>query len=95
MTLFRNYRIWPGPIVLILTLYQLYGFFLAFFIKQIFWVPHRFRHGIYVAAGWGNYGELRTPSTLPIQLPTTYTTLSHRRDAYNYVQYTVSWSKGY
>jgi predicted permease len=60
LTLLPNYRIWTGPIVLILTLYQFYGFLLAFFIKQVFWVPHRFRHGIYVAAGWGNYGELRT-----------------------------------
>ena len=48
-----------GPIILILAVYQLYGFCLAFFIKQLFWVPHRFRHGIYVAAGWGNYGEIR------------------------------------
>ena len=90
----HNYRIWLGPIVLILSIYQLYGFLLAFLIKQIFWVPHRFRHGIYVAAGWGNYGELRTPSALPIQLPTTYITLSHRCVAYNHVQCTVSRSEG-
>ena len=89
----RNYCISPGPIILILTLYQFYGFFLAFFIKQIFWVPHRFRYGIYVAAGWGNYGELRVLPSLLIQLSTTYTIFSHRRDAYNHVQCTVSRSE--
>lgn len=48
-----------GPIVLVVTLYQLYGLILAFSIKQLFWVPHRFRYGIYMAAGWGNYGDVR------------------------------------
>lgn len=95
MTHIRNYWNLPGPIVLILTLYQLYGFFLAFFIKQFFWVPHRFRFGIYVAAGWGNYGELRTSPSPPVHLPAIYTTLSHRCDAYNHVQYSVSRSEGY
>lgn len=51
-----------GPILLALTLYQLYGLLLGFIIKQLFWVPHRFRYGIYVAAGWGNYGDVRQSS---------------------------------
>lgn len=60
-----------GPIILILAVYQMYGFFLAFFIKQVFWVPHRFRYGIYVAAGWGNFGDIRM-SIVP-----AYETLNH------------------
>ena len=28
-------------------------------VKQFFWVPHRFRHGILVAGGWGNTGDIR------------------------------------
>ena len=52
-----------GPIVLILTLYQLYGLILGFAIKRLFWLPHRFRYGIYVAAGWGNYGDIRQSHT--------------------------------
>lgn len=48
-----------GPIVLALTLYQLYGLLLGFIIKQLFWLPHRFRHGIYVASVWGNYADVR------------------------------------
>lgn len=94
-SILRRYCILPGPIILILTLYQLYGFCLAFLIKQIFWVPHRFRHGIYVAAGWGNYGELRTSAPLPIQPSTSDTSLSYRCDAYNHVRYTVSRSEGH
>ena len=46
-----------------MALYQLYGFILGFAIKQLFWLPHRFRYGIYVAAGWGNYGDVRQSNT--------------------------------
>ena len=58
-------------------------------------MPHRFRYGIYAAAGWGNYGELRVSFSLSIHLPATYATLSHRYDAYNHVRGTVSRSEGY
>lgn len=37
------------------------GLLLAWIVKQFFWVPHRFRYGILVAGGWGNYGDIRTP----------------------------------
>jgi hypothetical protein len=53
----------PGPIVLVLVCYQLYGLALGFIIKQLFWLPHRFRYGIYMAAGWGNYGDVRKSNT--------------------------------
>ena len=43
--------------------YQLYGLILGFVIKQLFWLPHRFRYGIYMAAGWGNYGDVRQSNT--------------------------------
>jgi len=44
-------------------LHQLYGLALGLVIKQLLWLPHRFRYGIYMAAGWGNYGDVRQSNT--------------------------------
>ncbi|KZT24321.1 auxin efflux carrier [Neolentinus lepideus HHB14362 ss-1] len=49
-----------GPLVLVAMLYEVVGIVMAWIIKQFFWVPHRFRHGIIVAGGWGNYGDIPT-----------------------------------
>jgi auxin efflux carrier family protein len=67
-----------GPIVVVLTLYQLYGLIFGFIIKQLFWLPHRFRYGIYVAAGWGNYGDIRQ-SNFCVIVYSAYLSLSQRR----------------
>ncbi len=48
-----------GPLVVIGAIYQALGIIIAWGIKQCFWVPHRFRYGILVAGGWGNFGDLR------------------------------------
>ena len=48
-----------GPLVLVAVLYEIVGIFIAWCVKQIFWVPHRFRYGILVAGGWGNVGDIR------------------------------------
>jgi hypothetical protein len=48
-----------GPLVLVAVLYEVIGIMMAWIIKQIFWVPHRFRFGILIAGGWGNYGDIR------------------------------------
>ena len=50
-----------GPLALVAILYEILGIIIAWIVKQIFWVPHRFRHGILVAGGWGNVGDLREP----------------------------------
>jgi predicted permease len=52
-------RLFPGPLVLIALIYMLIGITLSWIIKQLFWVPHRFRHGILVAGGWANIGDIR------------------------------------
>jgi predicted permease len=49
----------PGPLVLVAVLYEIIGILMALLIRQVFWVPHRFRHGILVAGGWGNVGDIR------------------------------------
>ncbi|TFK48082.1 auxin efflux carrier [Heliocybe sulcata] len=49
-----------GPLVFVAILYEVIGIVMAWIIKQFFWVPHRFRHGIIVAGGWANYGDIPT-----------------------------------
>ncbi len=48
-----------GPLVLVAVLYEAIGIVIAWIIKQVYWTPHRFRYGILVAGGWGNYGDIR------------------------------------
>lgn len=48
-----------GPLVLVAVVYELLGVAIAWFVKQVCWVPHRFRYGIIVAGGCGNYGDVR------------------------------------
>ena len=45
--------------MLVAMLYEIFGVIIAWIVKQFFWVPHRFRHGILVAGCWGNVGDLR------------------------------------
>ncbi|KAK7688364.1 hypothetical protein QCA50_008736 [Cerrena zonata] len=55
-----------GPLVLVAAIYQILGLLFAFVIKKFCWLPHRFRHGIYVAGGWGNYGDIPTSVVMSI-----------------------------
>lgn len=59
----------PGPLVLVAVLYEIIGVAVAWTVKQLFWVPHRFRYGILVAGGWGNVGDIRGHSAKFISLP--------------------------
>lgn len=49
-----------GPLVLVALSYEAIGIALSWLIKQIFWVPHRFRYGIIIAGGWANVGDIPT-----------------------------------
>ncbi|KAG6331999.1 hypothetical protein ID866_7093 [Astraeus odoratus] len=49
-----------GPLVLIAVLYEAIGITMSWIIKQLFWVPHRFRYGILVAGGWGSIADIPT-----------------------------------
>ncbi|KAG1814665.1 uncharacterized protein BJ212DRAFT_1300462 [Suillus subaureus] len=55
-----------GPLVLVALIYMLIGMTLSWIIKQLFWVPHRFRHGILVAGGWANIGDVPISVALSI-----------------------------
>lgn len=48
-----------GPLIFVALLYEAIGIAISWIIKQLFWVPHRFRYGILVAGGWGNVGDVR------------------------------------
>ncbi|KAG1730938.1 auxin efflux carrier [Suillus paluster] len=55
-----------GPLVLIALIYMLIGTLISWIIKQLFWVPHRFRYGILAAGAWGNIGDIPTSVTLSV-----------------------------
>ncbi|THV01915.1 hypothetical protein K435DRAFT_654419 [Dendrothele bispora CBS 962.96] len=55
-----------GPLVLVALIYEGIGVAMAWVVKQIFWVPHRFRYGILVAGGWGNVGDIPTAVVMSI-----------------------------
>ncbi|KAJ7770739.1 auxin efflux carrier transmembrane protein [Mycena metata] len=55
-----------GPLVLVALLYEGMGMLLAWLVSQFFWVPHRFRWGILVAGGWGNYGDIPTAVVMSV-----------------------------
>ncbi|KAF7325024.1 Auxin efflux carrier transmembrane protein [Mycena kentingensis (nom. inval.)] len=47
-----------GPLVLVAVLYEALGIAIASIVRTFFWVPHRFRWGLIVAGGWGNWGDI-------------------------------------
>jgi predicted permease len=55
-------KVFTGLLVIIALIYMLIGITLSWIIKQLFWVPHRFRHGIIVAGGWANTADIRKPT---------------------------------
>ncbi|KAF9231740.1 auxin efflux carrier [Melanogaster broomeanus] len=55
-----------GPLIFVGLLYEAIGITISWIIKQVFWVPHRFRYGIMVAGGWGNVGDIPTSVVMSI-----------------------------
>ncbi|KAI0314544.1 auxin efflux carrier [Amylostereum chailletii] len=55
-----------GPLFLVGFVYGFIGMIMSWVIKKFFWVPHRFRFGILVAGGWGNYGDIPTAIALGV-----------------------------
>ncbi|KAG2098720.1 auxin efflux carrier [Suillus discolor] len=47
-----------GPLVIIAVINMLIGMTLSWIIKQLFWVPHRFRYGILMVGGWANTSDI-------------------------------------
>ena len=52
--------------MLVALIYEFLGILMALGIKQFFWVPHRFRYGIFVAGGWANVGDIPTSVVMSI-----------------------------
>ncbi|KAI9437187.1 auxin efflux carrier [Lactarius indigo] len=55
-----------APLTVVGLLYGVVGGVMAWIIKQFFWVPHRFRHGILAAGIWGNFGDIPTAIAMGI-----------------------------
>ncbi|KIY43446.1 auxin efflux carrier [Fistulina hepatica ATCC 64428] len=55
-----------GPLCTVAIIYEILGFFIAWIIKQFFWVPHRFRYGILSAGIFGNVGDIPTSVVMSI-----------------------------
>ncbi|KAF7304137.1 Auxin efflux carrier transmembrane protein [Mycena indigotica] len=55
-----------APILLVAVIYIFIGLFIGWAVKQLFWVPHRFRWGIIVAGGWANTGDIPTAVVVSI-----------------------------
>ncbi|TRM61358.1 auxin efflux carrier [Schizophyllum amplum] len=55
-----------GPLVFVAIVYEAMGMAIAAIVGIFFWVPHRFRYGLLVAGGWGNYGDIPTSVIMSI-----------------------------
>jgi len=53
-----------GPLITMGFIYHLIGLLISLVIREIFWVPHRFRSGIIVAGVWSNFGDIRESITI-------------------------------
>ncbi|KAI0249421.1 hypothetical protein BJV78DRAFT_693694 [Lactifluus subvellereus] len=52
------------PLTVVGLLYGVAGASMAWIIKRLFWVPHKFRYGVLTAGIWGNYGDIRMCAVL-------------------------------
>ncbi|KAI0271308.1 auxin efflux carrier [Gloeopeniophorella convolvens] len=74
-----------GPLTVAGLLYGVLGSVMAWMIKQVFWVPHRFRYGIIAAGGWGNYGDIPTAIVLGITASAPFDGIEDQNLAIAYV----------
>ncbi|KAG6370646.1 auxin efflux carrier [Boletus reticuloceps] len=74
-----------GPLTLVALLYEAIGIVMSWIIKQLFWVPHRFRHGILAAGGWGNIGDIPTSVLLSLTAAAPFNGTSDQNLAVAYI----------
>ncbi|KAF8132744.1 auxin efflux carrier [Boletus edulis] len=74
-----------GPLTLVALLYEAIGIVMSWIIKQLFWVPHRFRHGILAAGGWGNVGDIPTSVLLSLTAAAPFNGTSDQNLAVAYI----------
>ncbi|KAF8502700.1 auxin efflux carrier [Russula emetica] len=55
-----------APLAVVGVVYGVTGTLMAWTIRSLFWVPHRFRYGILAAGCWGNYGDMPAAVALGI-----------------------------
>ncbi|KAG2136366.1 auxin efflux carrier [Suillus bovinus] len=74
-----------GPLFIVALLYMLFGIILSWTIKQLFWVPHKFRHGILVAGGWANIGDIPMSMTLSVMVSAPFNGTHDQNLAVSYI----------
>ncbi|KAF9218916.1 hypothetical protein BS17DRAFT_477470 [Gyrodon lividus] len=74
-----------GPLIFVALLYEAIGITISWIIKQLFWVPHRFRHGILVAGGWGNVGDIPTSVLMSITASAPFNGIEDQNLAVAYI----------
>ncbi|KAG2074514.1 auxin efflux carrier [Suillus decipiens] len=74
-----------GPLVLLAVTYMLIGITLSWIIKQLFWVPHRFRYGIVVAGGWANVGDIPISVALSVMASASFNGTDDENLAVGYI----------
>ncbi|KAG2036431.1 auxin efflux carrier [Suillus americanus] len=82
-----------GPLILVALIYMLIGITLSWIIKQLFWVPHRFRHGILVAGGWANIGDVPISVALSVMASAPFNGTDDENLAVSYIAvFLLVWS---
>ncbi|KAI0345662.1 auxin efflux carrier [Trametopsis cervina] len=74
-----------GPLFLVGIIYEVLGLALAWFVRQFFWVPHRFRYGLLAAGGWSNYGDIPTSVVMSITAGPPFNSSSDQSLAVAYI----------
>ncbi|KAG2755100.1 hypothetical protein P692DRAFT_20649253, partial [Suillus brevipes Sb2] len=74
-----------GLLVIIALIYMLIGITLSWIIKQLFWVPSRFRHGIIVAGGWANTADIPISVTLSVMASESFNGTDDENLAVGYI----------
>lgn len=82
-----------GPLVIIAVIYMLIGMTLSWIIKQLFWVPHRFRYGILMAGGWANVSDIPIAVTLSVMAAAPFNGTDDENLAVGYIAvFMLVWS---
>ncbi|KAH7890311.1 auxin efflux carrier [Phlebopus sp. FC_14] len=74
-----------GPLILVGVIYEVIGISISWIVKQLFWVPHRFRYGILVAGGWGNVGDIPTSVVMSITASVPFNGTEDQNLAISYI----------
>ncbi|KAH9963613.1 auxin efflux carrier [Russula dissimulans] len=74
-----------APLTVLGLIYGIFGMAMAWVIRLVFWVPHRFRYGILAAGGWANYGDIPTAIAMGITAAAPFSGIDDENLAIAYI----------